>query len=128
MIRLGEDAEEIEAWRDLLADDTPLPTPWDKSEFEEKSREIQERRRKLRAEGAPEEQLESVFRQERKLFTKMLGEQQHAGKVGAFEGAMYQAQELYRPSTDCIMFTRDEVGFCPVCSRSIELVIDLYSR
>ncbi len=41
---------------------------------------------------------------------------------------MYQAQELYRPSTDCIMFTRDEVGFCPVCSRSIEQVIDLYSR
>ncbi len=72
------DPEELK-WRDLVADDTPLPTPWDKSEFEEKSREIQERRRKLRAEGAPEEQLESVFRQERKLFTKMLGEQQHAG-------------------------------------------------
>ncbi len=115
-------------WRDLVADDTPLPTPWDKSEFEERSREIQERRRKLRAEGAPEEQLESIFRQERKLFTKMLGAQQHAGKTGAFEGAMYEAQELYRPATDCIMFTRDEVGFCQVCSRSIETIIDLYSR
>ena len=26
------------------------------------------------------------------------------------------------------MFTRDEVGFCAVCRRAIERVIDLYSR
>ena len=58
----------------------------------------------------------------------MLGEQQYAGQVGAFEGAMYEAQGLYRPSADCIMFTRDEVGFCAVCARSIERIIDLYSR
>ena len=41
---------------------------------------------------------------------------------------MYQAQGLYRPAADCIMFTRDEVGFCPVCSRAIERVIDLYTE
>jgi hypothetical protein len=29
---------------------------------------------------------------------------------------------------DCIMFTRDDVGFCPVCARAIERVIDLYAR
>jgi len=29
---------------------------------------------------------------------------------------------------DCIMFTRDRVGFCPVCRRTIERVIDLYAR
>ncbi len=115
-------------WGDLVENDTPLPTPWDKSEYEEKSREIQERRRELRAEGAPEERLESIFRQEREIFTRMLSRQEHSGKVGAFEGAMYEAQGLYRPSTDCIMFTRDEVGFCKVCSRAIERVIDLYSK
>ena len=27
-----------------------------------------------------------------------------------------------------LMFTRDEVGFCAVCSRSIERVIDSYTR
>ena len=41
----------------------------------------------------------------------------HSGKVGAFEGATYQAKGLYRPQTDCIMFTRDEVGFCKVCRK-----------
>ena len=34
----------------------------------------------------------------------------------------------YRPQADCIMFTRDEVGFCAVCRRAIERVIDLYTQ
>ena len=58
----------------------------------------------------------------------MLGTQKYSGKVGAFEGAMYEVQNLYRPTTDCIMFTRDDVGFCPVCHRAIIRVINLYSR
>jgi hypothetical protein len=40
---------------------------------------------------------------------------------------MYEARGYYRPQTDCIMFTRDEVGFCAVCRRAIEKVIDLYA-
>jgi hypothetical protein len=115
-------------WHDLLDDGVPLPTPWRKKEFEKRSRELQERRRALRAEGAPEEKLETLFYEERELFTEMLGEEEHAGRVGAFEGAMYEAQGLFRPSADCIMFTRDEVGFCPVCRRAIERIIDLYAR
>ena len=51
-----------------------------------------------------------------------------SGKVGAFEGASYEARGLYRPEADCIMFTRDQVGFCRVCRRGIERVIDLYAR
>jgi hypothetical protein len=27
---------------------------------------------------------------------------------------------------DCIMFTRDEVGFCAVCRRAIDRITDLY--
>ena len=41
----------------------------------------------------------------------------------AFEGAMYEARGYYRPQEDCIMFTRDEVGFCAVCRRAIERII-----
>ena len=41
-----------------------------------------------------------------------------AGKVGAFEGASYEAQGFYRPEADCIMFTRSE-AFCAVCRRAI---------
>ena len=50
------------------------------------------------------------------------------GKVGAFEGANYEARGYYRPQADCIMFTRDNVPFCPVCRRAIEQILDLYTR
>jgi hypothetical protein len=56
-----------------------------------------------------------------------LGNERYGGKVGAFEGAGYMSRGLYRPSADCIMFTRDEVGFCPVCRRAINRMIDLHT-
>ena len=52
----------------------------------------------------------------------------HYGRVGAFEGSLYEAKGLYRPQADCIMFTRDPVPFCAVCRRAIEQAIDLYTR
>jgi hypothetical protein len=113
-------------WGDLVAEGTPLPTPWSKDDYEEHARQIRQRRSEMRASAAAEEQLEALFDEERERSTRLLAEEIHAGKVGAFEGAMYQSKGLYRPSADCIMFTRDEVGFCPVCSRAIERVIDLY--
>ena len=80
----------------------------------------------MRAARAPEEKLEALFRRERELMTRLLGANRYAGKVGAFEGGGYQAKGIYRPAVDCIMFTRDKVGFCPVCRRAIERVIDQY--
>jgi hypothetical protein len=114
-------------WRDLVADDTPLPTPWDKTAYEERSRANQKVRAELRAQEAPEERLEALFREEKDVFTRMLREQEYSGRVGAFEGAMYEPRGLYRPTTDCIMFTRDDVGFCPVCTRAITRVINLHA-
>ncbi len=115
-------------WGHLVAPGTPLPTPWDKDAFEERSREIQKRRAELLDSGAPDEELEALFEEERKRFTAWLAAQAHAGKVGAFEGAMYEAKGLYRPAVDCIMFTRDRVGFCPVCRRAIDRVTDMYVK
>jgi hypothetical protein len=115
-------------WRDLVEPGTPLPTPWDKEAFEKRSRQIQERRRKLRAERAPETEMDKLFREQAAQETKLLGSQKYSGKVGAFEGASYEAKGLYRPEIDCIMFTRDPVGFCRVCRRGIDRIIDLYAR
>jgi hypothetical protein len=115
-------------WRDLVAAGTPVPTPWKKEEFEKASREAQEKRRKLRAENRPEEEIDALFREEQVFETKLLGTDAFSGKVGAFEGAMYEAKGYYRPQEDCIMFTRDEVPFCAVCRRALSQVIDLYSR
>jgi hypothetical protein len=56
----------------------------------------------------------------------MLGSQKYAGKVGAFEGANYEAKGYYRSEVDCIMFTRHN-KFCAVCRRAIERVIGMYA-
>jgi hypothetical protein len=106
----------------------PLPTPWEKEEFEKHSREIQKERAHLRAVNAPESQMDALFTAEREWETKFFAGQKYAGKVGAFEGAAYEPRGLYRPELDCIMFTRDEVGFCRVCRKAIERIIDEYSR
>ena len=114
-------------WKDLVEPGTPLPTHWEKEAFEAAQKEIQERRRKIRAEKRPEAEMEALFREERDRITKLLASGPQAAKVGAFEGCLYEAKGYYRPQADCIMFTRDEVGFCAVCRRAIARVIDLYA-
>ncbi len=114
-------------WRDLVSADTPLPTPWAKEVYENHAREIQKRRSQLRKDQRPEEDMEALFRIQAEAEKKLFGAEKHAGRVGAFEGAMYEAKGFYRPQVDCIMFSRTDY-FCSVCGRAIERVIDLYSR
>ncbi len=115
-------------WKDLVEPGTPIPTPWPKEEFEKHAAEIQKRRREIRAQNRPEDEMDALFLEERTVETKLLGSGPQAGKVGAFEGANYAARGYFRPQTDCIMFTRDQVPFCRVCQRGIEQVIDLYTK
>ena len=115
-------------WGDLIGVDTPLPTPWNKELFETGSVAAQQERRELRADGAAETVMDRLFTRQMERETALLGEMEHAGRVGAFEGASYEPTGLYRPEVDCIMFTRNPVGFCRVCSRAIEHVIDQYAR
>jgi IgA peptidase M64/peptidase M64-like protein len=115
-------------WMEMVSPGTPLPTPWGKEAFETHQREYQAERRKLREANVPESQMDALFRKELEWETNFLGNEKYANKVGAFEGAGYEAKGLYRPEADCIMFTRDEVGFCDVCHRAIARVIDMYSK
>jgi hypothetical protein len=113
-------------WKDLVAAGTPVPTPWNKEEFDGFERDIQRQRRELRAAGKPEAEMDELFRKERAKEDEMLGSEKYAGKVGAFEGANYAAKGYYRPEVDCIMFTRHD-KFCAVCRRAIERVIGMYT-
>jgi hypothetical protein len=115
-------------WRDLVTPGTPIPTPWDKQAFEEHSRAIQERRREIRKRNAPEDEMDALFREQQNFEEKFLQAMKYGQSVGAFEGASYEAKGLYRPAADCIMFSRNPVGFCPVCRRGITRVIDMYAR
>ena len=115
-------------WRDLVEPMTPVPTPWPKDEYDRLSQEGQEKRRAIRAANRPESEMDDLFRAEQARDTALLASGPYAGKVGAFEGANYASQGMYRPQEDCIMFTRDQVPFCIVCRHAIEAILDLYSR
>jgi len=114
-------------WKDLVAADTPLPTPWAKDAFEAYEREYGARRAKIRKENRPESEMEALFREDRRMVDAMMAKEKYAGKVGAFEGCNYEAKGYYRPQADCIMFSRTDY-FCAVCRRAIERVVGLYAR
>ncbi|MEW6746099.1 MAG: M64 family metallopeptidase [Planctomycetota bacterium] len=115
-------------WRDLVETGTPVPTPWNQERYDEVSRRYERERAAMLQRDAPEAEVEALFAKVKSATGPMLASEPYARKVGAFEGASYQAKGLYRPMTDCIMFTRNPEGFCPVCRRAIERVIDLYAQ
>jgi hypothetical protein len=114
-------------WKDLVAPDTPLPTAWNKNEFEKYSLEIQKRRAEIRKQKLPESVMEALFREERQHEQATFAREKYFGRVGAFEGSIYEAKGYYRPEVDCVMFTRSN-HFCAVCRRAIERIVSLYSR
>lgn len=117
-------------WRNLaspFANVTPIPTPWNKEEFENYSRQIQARRVQLRKDKRPEQEMEALFKEELAHEQQMFRAEKHFGQVGAFEGAMYEARGYYRPEVDCIMFSRTD-HFCKVCRAAIERIIRMYSK
>lgn len=114
-------------WRDLVSPGTPVPTPWEKAEYEAHAQEIRQQRDALTQRNAPQAEYDLLFARQRDWELAFFRRQQYAGRVGAFEGAGYETTGLYRPELDCIMFSRDPVGFCAVCRRAIEEIIRLYT-
>ncbi len=108
-------------WKDLVEATTPLPTPWNKEQYDQ----LDADRRALKKDD-PEyaQKLKDITQK----MSNFLIEQQYSAKVGAFEGAGYMSKGLYRPCIDCRMFTKSLVGFCPVCRQAIERMIDFYTK
>ncbi|HKD83374.1 MAG TPA: IgA Peptidase M64 [Terriglobales bacterium] len=113
-------------WKDLVIAGTPLPTPWRKAEFEAYEHEIQAERRQIRKESRPEGEMDALFEKEKQHEDELLGTDKYSDRVGAFEGANYEARGFYRPQENCIMFTRYD-KFCAVCRRAIERIVSMYA-
>jgi hypothetical protein len=114
-------------WGALLTPGVPLPTPWKKTEFESMSISYQAKRAEIRKQNLPESAMEELFRNHSLQEAPLLGKDAHSGKVGAFEGANYEATGYYRSQTDCIMFTRNPVPFCAACQEAILNIVRLYT-
>jgi IgA Peptidase M64/Peptidase M64 N-terminus len=115
-------------WKALASPGLALPTPWREDAYAAREKEIQAERRRIRAERRPEAEMDALFDRERKEMGAFLAAEPSFGKVGAFEGANYEAKGFYRPELDCIMFSRDAVPFCAVCRSALATILDLYAR
>jgi len=114
-------------WKDLVEESTPIPTPWNKAEFDAHGYQIQKERDSLRAAHVPENIMENLFTRQMNKENEYFSTEKYKDNVGAFEGANYNAKGMYRSQLDCIMYTRHQV-FCRVCQRSIVNVIEQYSK
>jgi hypothetical protein len=106
---------------------TPVPTPWDKPGYEMRAREFQEKRKAIRKRNGPESEMDALFLAQKKEESARLSTEPHAGQVGAFEGANYEAKGSFRSQVDCVMFSRNDVPFCSACRSALGEVIDQYA-
>jgi len=128
-------------WGDLVAEDTDLPTAWDKRTFDDADLAYQADRRVLNAEiaeaarsGADHEKVDKLQRAEDQhalarvaAVDDFMVKSGQMGIVGAFEGGGYVSKGLYRPAIDCLMFTRGVKPLCSVCRRAVEERIRVYT-
>lgn len=129
-------------WKDLATPGTPIPTPWDKADYDKLDNAYQQRREELNEEigrlaraGAPAAEVEAKKAEAEKLAADnnkqveaFLSTRRFKGKVGAFEGAGYSSTGLYRPMVDCIMFSRGAKPYCKVCEQAVRRTIRYYTE
>jgi IgA Peptidase M64/Peptidase M64 N-terminus len=129
-------------WIKFVSPGILLPTPWEKGEFERLDNANQKVRREMNARvaalkksgAAPaevaraEEEAERLSREQAEQVDRFLMGSRFRGKIGAFEGAGYSAQGLYRPAVDCLMFSKGKKPFCRVCEEAVARVVEYYCR
>lgn len=108
-------------WKAQVGEGLAIPTPWDKAAYDSLGRV---RSTLDRLADDYYEKRDPIYKREMEI----LRNHPAAGKVGAFEGAGYVSEGIYRPSIDCRMFSLSLVDFDPVCSGAIRRVIDFYSH
>jgi hypothetical protein len=129
-------------WKSFVSSGTELPTPWEKADYDSMDYKWQKLRRELNNKTTElkknKETIEDIENAELNYDLKdklhsdkvdaYLQKSKFAGKVGAFEGAGYSSEGLYRPMIDCIMFSKGTKPFCKVCENAIQEMIETYTE
>ena len=108
-------------WGRLIKPGTPLPTPWQKAEYDSLSIAF----RNLKKDDP---NYHKTFQEIRDRMDSILHTPDLMNVVGFYQGSGYASTGLYRPALDCIMFSRTTAGFCPVCRDAIERMIKFLTQ
>lgn len=128
-------------WGDLIPKGTPIPTLWEKAEYDTTDLAWQKVRRQMnnntaalqKAKASPEAINQAKTDYDEASINRnaevqaYLNNSKYKGTVGVYEGAGYASKGIYRSYINCIMFTRTDF-FCPVCDRAMVEVIEWYSK
>lgn len=75
-----------------------------------------------------EENSEKLSRENAAKMDAFLAKSRFINQVGAFEGAGYSSEGLFRPMLDCLMFSKGTKPFCRVCEKAVIRKIKFYSE
>ena len=114
-------------WKSYLSRKIDLPTDWQKAEYDQMRRNHASHIADLRNTDATPEVIATAIEANRQAVADFFGTHKLRDKVGAFEGAGYADTGLYRPSLNCLMFTRVAKTFDPVCHDALLEVIDYWT-
>jgi hypothetical protein len=115
-------------WRNLVADNVPVPTPWDKDAYDSHQEEYNRTRKEMKTRVTSKGAADSLSKVNDQWTGEFLKTRTFSAYVGAFEGAGYSSKGLYRPAIDCRMFSKTMAPFCPVCNRAIRRAIESLTR
>jgi hypothetical protein len=131
-------------WSRYITKGIEIPTPWDREKYEQIVARFDSLGtmhklilHDLQVSGASADEIEAEeknYRNQldgnRKALSDFFADHPLKGKVGAFQGAGYDAENLYRPTVNSIMhrFSKTEKTFYPVNEAAIERIIDYYTR
>ncbi|MDO8548863.1 MAG: M64 family metallopeptidase [Ignavibacteria bacterium] len=127
-------------WKEFVNNGVEIPTLWEKAQFDSMDLKWQEERRtlnekitELKKNKAISDEISKVqeeYNKKDKLHaqkvTDFLENSKYSGKVGAFEGAGYLSNSLYRPMIDCLMFSKGKKPYCKICESAVLGVIKRY--
>jgi len=129
-------------WKHLVAENTEIPTPWEKEDYDNMDMKWQKVRKEMNNKIAElkknaasttaiveaEENYTTFDRDHANKTDKYLENSKFKNVVGAFEGAGYSSNGMYRSMLDCIMFSKGDKPFCKVCAERIVKVINHYTE
>jgi hypothetical protein len=115
-------------WRAHPPEAGPRPSSWNKAEYDKHFASYVKRYEALRANGAPEQEVEQFMALERQRLAAVLAKNSPSRAAGYHEGANGYARGMYRAEVDCIMFSPQTRYFCVACHTAIERMIDAHCQ